>query len=73
MKLYAIVETNNNRLIAFVNTLVDINGCYLVPDVEADGDLIGKRYNNGTWEDVKSPISEEDKFTSDYAKQLNRV
>ena len=73
MKLYAIVETNNNRLIAFVNTLVDINGCYLISDVETNEDLIGKRYNNGSWEDVESPISEQDKFTSDYAKQLNRI
>lgn len=73
MKLYAIVETNNNRLVGFVNALVNITDCYLIPDVEADGDLIGKRYNNGTWEDVESPISEQDKFTSDYAKGLNRV
>lgn len=73
MNLYAIVETNNNRLVGFVNTLVDIPNCYLISDVEADGDLIGKRYNNGVWEDVSEPISEADKFTSDYAKGLGRV
>lgn len=73
MNLYAIIETNNNRLVGFVNTLVDIADCYLVSDVEANGDLIGKRYNNGVWEDVETPISEADKFTSEYAKSLGRI
>jgi hypothetical protein len=73
MKLYAIVETNNNRLVSFVNTLVDIPGCYLIPDIEPASHLIGKKYNNGIWEDVEAPISEEDEFTSEYAKALNRV
>jgi len=73
MKLYAIVETNNNRLIAFANALMAIDGCYLIPDVDHDINLIGKRYNNGVWETVSEPISETDKFTSDYAKALGRV
>lgn len=73
MNLYAIVETNNNRLISFVNTLVDIPGCYLIPDIEPASHLIGKKYNNGFWEDVEDPILEEDKFTSEYAKALGRI
>jgi hypothetical protein len=73
MNLYAIVETNNNRLVDFVNTLVDIPGCFLVPDIEPDGDLIGKRYNNGVWEEVSEPISDADKFTSIFAKEIGRV
>ena len=73
MNLYAIVETNNNRLVSFVNTLVDIPDCYLIPNIEPASHLIGKKYNNGIWEDVEAPISEEDKFTSEYAKALGRI
>ncbi len=76
MNIYAVVETNNNRLVSFANTEVDIPNCYLVPGIDSNsdlGDLIGKRYNNGVWDDVTVPITEEDKFASDYAKALGRI
>ncbi len=73
MKLYAILEIANNRLIAFSNAPYNIEDCYQIPNIDHDDTLIGKRYNNGVWEDVATPISEEDKFTSDYAKALGRV
>lgn len=73
MKLYAIIETNNNRLICFSNSQMDIEGCYILADVEFDETLIGKKYNNGIWEDILKPISDNDKFTSAYAKSLGRV
>ena len=73
MKLYAIIETNNNRLVSFSTGLMEIPGCYLIPNIDHDDNLIGKRYNNGVWEDVEEPISEQDKFTSIYALELGRV
>jgi hypothetical protein len=73
MKLYAIIETANNRLIAFSNAPYNINDCYQIANIDHDDSLIGKRYNNGVWEEVTEPISEQDKFKSEYAKALGKV
>lgn len=73
MKLYAIIETANNRLIAFSNAPMTIPECYLIENIEHSDELIGKRYNNGNWEEVASPISENDKFKSRYALDLGRI
>jgi hypothetical protein len=73
MKLYAILETTNNRLVAFSNAPYIIADCYQIPDIDHDDTLIGKKYNNGVWEDVLQPISEQDKFKSEFAKALGKV
>jgi len=73
MKYNVIVDSFNNRAVAFCNDKLEIPDTYLVLDVEHDGTIIGKKYNNGTWEEVSTPISEENKYKSAYALGLNKI
>jgi hypothetical protein len=73
MNYNVIIDKFNNRAIAFCNDNLDIPDTYLVFDIEYDVSILGKRYNNGNWEEVPTPISEQDKFKSAYAIGLSRV
>jgi hypothetical protein len=63
---YGIIDSQSHRLIAFCSHDILIQDCYTVANLIPDEDLIGQKYNNGSWEYSVEP------FTSQYAIELGR-
>lgn len=51
------MDTASGRLIAFSNIEAQHEGCYNMPNLENDTDLIGKKFENGAWVESSTPYA----------------